>query len=104
MTRTFTYKRTEKPQKQASNRQLNMREKALRDTTRGFFHKNQLASDSANGACACAGAAVNAQISVYFALAFCISGNCAQGAVVFTNTAADAQILINGMSHDSTST
>ena len=81
-----------------------MREKALRDITRGFFYIKQLAFDCANGACACAGTAVNANVSVDFALAFCISGDCAQGAGFFAYAAADAQILVDGMSHNDTST
>ena len=73
-------------------------------TTRGFFHIIKLASDSFYGACACAGTAVNTDISIDFALAFSISGNCAQGAGFFAYAAADAQILVDGMSHDDTST
>lgn len=76
-----------------------MREKALRDNTRGFFAQKQLC-DSANRACAFASAAVNAQISVNFALAVSVQRDSAQGASVYTSTAAYAQILINGMSHN----
>ena len=81
-----------------------MREKALRGITRGFFHKQKLASDSFNGACACAGTAVNTDVSIDFTLAVSISGNSAQGAGFFAYAAADAQILVDGMSHDDTST
>ena len=90
--------------KTAAFRRANMREKALRVTTRGFFHKIKLAGNSFYGACACAGTAVNTDVSVDFALAFSISGNCAQGAGFFANAAADAQILVDGMSHNDTST
>ena len=81
-----------------------MREKALRETRGAFFHIKQLAFDSAYRAGACAGTAVNADVSVDFALAFSVSGNSAQGASFFTYTATDAQILVDGMSHDDTST
>ena len=81
-----------------------MREKALRETRGAFFHIKQLAFDSAYRAGACAGTAVNANVSIDFALAFCISGDCAQGAGFFAYAAADAHILVDGMSHDVTST
>jgi hypothetical protein len=81
-----------------------MREKALRDNTRGFFHIQKLAGNCFNGACACAGTAVNTYVSVDFALAFSISGDSAQGAGFFAYAAADAQILVDGMSHNDTST
>ena len=85
-------------------RQENMREKALRDNTRGFFHNIKLAGNSFNRACACAGTAVNTYISIDFALAVSVSGNSAQGAGFFTYAAANAQILVDGMSHNDTST
>ena len=69
-----------------------------------FSHFRKLAGNSFNGAGACAGTAVNTDISVDFALAFSISGNSAQGAGFFTNAATDAQILVDGMSHNDTST
>jgi hypothetical protein len=81
-----------------------MREKALRHSTRGFFHLKQLAFDCANGACACAGTAVNANVSIDFALAVSVSSDSAQGAGFFAYAAANAQILVDGMSHNDTST
>ena len=101
--RTFTTNDGAK-QAQYAHFRKRVREKALRDTTRGFFHMIQLAGNSFNGACACAGTAVNTDISVDFALAVSISGNSAQGAGFFANTATDAQILVDGMSHNDTST
>ena len=101
--RTFTTKLVVKQAKTAVFRRANMREKALRVTTRGFFHKIKLAGNSFYGACACAGTAVNTYISVDFALAVSVSSNSAQGAGFFAYAAADAQILVDGMSHNDTS-
>ena len=81
-----------------------MREKALRDDTRGFFHNIKLAGNSFYGAGASAGTAVNTYVSVDFALAVSVSSDSAQGAGFFANAATDAQILVDGMSHNDTST
>ena len=72
--------------------------------TRGFFHNKKLAGNSFNGACACAGTAVNANVSIDFALAVSVSSDSAQGAGFFAYAAANAQILVDGMSHNDTST
>ena len=81
-----------------------MREKALRERRGAFFTFQKLAGNSFNGAGACAGTAVYTYVSIDFALAFCVSGNSAQGAGFFAYAAADAQILVDGMSHNDTST
>ena len=80
-----------------------MREKALREKRGAFFTFQKLAGNCFYGAGASAGTAVNANVSIDFALAVSVSSNSAQGAGFFAYAAADAQILVDGMSHNDTS-